>query len=321
MNRSFFISMGPGQSVFAGEEFFLPDGVPGCGFPGFLLPLFSKSKPPDFYDETSIPKLRSRPVACAGLLHGASGARRRILLYCRRRLGRRGRRTCLGLLAQLVVPHRRAAIRHVVGIFPASGAGAHARLFRPAFRARGGAVSGVVRALRNLPVPDGTDRCRRSPARRLPHPGQFRRRDRTPLVRLHAAGTLPVRPGCLAVDRDGFAMEGYLALWAFTLCIPYVHLVFPELLGECFWNDTPMLYYFSGFLGYMVLAAYLRRYHAAPRAWYKWGVALLVVAGISRRHGFSTHGWRRSGSSRTSNFRGASGRSTWPRCRSGCSCC
>lgn len=35
------------------------------------------------------------------------------------------------------------------------------------------------------------------------------------------------------------AMEGYLALWAFTLCIPYVHLVFPELLGECFWNDTP----------------------------------------------------------------------------------
>ena len=112
------------------------------------------------------------------------------------------------------------------------------------------------------------------------------------------------------------AMEGYLALWAFTLCIPYVHLVFPELLGECFWNDTPMLYYFSGFLGYMVLAAYLRRYHAAPRAWHKWG-----VAGISRRHGFSTHGWRRSGSSRTSNFRGASGRSTWPRCRSGCSCC
>ena len=97
------------------------------------------------------------------------------------------------------------------------------------------------------------------------------------------------------------AMEGYLALWAFTLCIPYVHLVFPELLGECFWNDTPMLYYFSGFLGYMVLAAYLRRYHAAPRAWYKWGVALLVVAGISRRHGFSTHGWRRSGSSRTIN--------------------
>ena len=68
------------------------------------------------------------------------------------------------------------------------------------------------------------------------------------------------------------AMEGYLALWAFTLCIPYVHLVFPELLGECFWNDTPMLYYFSGFLGYMVLAAYLRRYHAAPRAWYKWAV-------------------------------------------------
>ena len=75
------------------------------------------------------------------------------------------------------------------------------------------------------------------------------------------------------------AMEGYLALWAVTLFIPYVHLVFPELLGECYWNDTPMLYYFSGFLGYMVLAAYLRRYFAEPRAWHKWGGALLVVAG------------------------------------------
>lgn len=36
---------------------------------------------------------------------------------------------------------------------------------------------------------------------------------------------------------------------------------------------------FSGFLGYMVLAAYLRRYFAEPRAWHKWGGALLVVAG------------------------------------------
>lgn len=207
--------------------------------------------------------------------------------------------------------------------FPASGAGAHARLFRPAFRARCGAVSGVVRALRNLPVPDGTDRCRRSVARRLPHPGQFRCRDRTPLVRLYAAGTLPVRSGCLAVDRDGFApryggLSRALGLHSVhPLCAPR----FPGAARRMFLERHADALLLSGFLGYMVLAAYLRRYHAAPRAWHKWGVALLVVAGISRRHGFSTHGWRRSGSSRTSNFRGASGRSTWPRCRSGCSCC
>lgn len=52
----------------------------------------------------------------------------------------------------------------------------------------------------------------------------------------------------------------YLYLWAFTLCVPYIHMVFPAILGECFWNKTPMLYYFSGFLGYMVLAFYIRKF-------------------------------------------------------------
>ena len=51
------------------------------------------------------------------------------------------------------------------------------------------------------------------------------------------------------------SIELYLGIWAFTLCVPYIHLVFPDILGECFWNGTPMLYYFSGLLGYMVLSA------------------------------------------------------------------
>ena len=49
------------------------------------------------------------------------------------------------------------------------------------------------------------------------------------------------------------SIELYLGIWAFSLCVPYIHLVFPEVLGECFWNGTPMLYYFSGLLGYMIL--------------------------------------------------------------------
>ena len=107
------------------------------------------------------------------------------------------------------------------------------------------------------------------------------------------------------------AHRGLLAV----LAVPMI--LYPTLFGENgIVSDTAWMFLYE-----YLLAAYLRRYHAAPRAWHKWGVALLVVAGISRRHGFSTHGWRRSGSSRTSNFRGASGRSTWPRCRSGCSCC
>ena len=58
------------------------------------------------------------------------------------------------------------------------------------------------------------------------------------------------------------SIELYLGIWAFTLCVPYIHLLFPDILGECFWNGTPMLYYFSGLLGYMVLAYYLRTYAA-----------------------------------------------------------
>ena len=57
-------------------------------------------------------------------------------------------------------------------------------------------------------------------------------------------------------------LQGYLCLWAFTNCIPYIHLVFPAILGECFWNPSPMLYYFTGFAGYYILGFYIRRYNS-----------------------------------------------------------
>lgn len=57
-------------------------------------------------------------------------------------------------------------------------------------------------------------------------------------------------------------LQGYLGLWAFTTCLPYIHLWFPEVLGECFWNPTPMLHYFTGFVGYFILGYYIKRYGA-----------------------------------------------------------
>ena len=57
-------------------------------------------------------------------------------------------------------------------------------------------------------------------------------------------------------------LQGYLGVWAFTTCLPYIHLWFPEVLGECFWNPTPMLHYFTGFAGYFVLGYYIKRYGA-----------------------------------------------------------
>lgn len=70
------------------------------------------------------------------------------------------------------------------------------------------------------------------------------------------------------------ALQGYLGLWAVTSLLSYIHLLFPEILGECFWNPTPMLYYFTGFAGYFVLGFYLRRF-GAPSALPS-GVMLIV---------------------------------------------
>lgn len=57
-------------------------------------------------------------------------------------------------------------------------------------------------------------------------------------------------------------IQGYLCLWGLTNCLPYIHLLFPAVLGECFWNPSPMLYYFTGFAGYYVLGFYIRRFGA-----------------------------------------------------------
>ena len=50
-------------------------------------------------------------------------------------------------------------------------------------------------------------------------------------------------------------------IWLFVLStfIPWLHtFVTPELWGECFWNRYSMLWYCSGFLGYLVIAHYIR---------------------------------------------------------------
>lgn len=80
-------------------------------------------------------------------------------------------------------------------------------------------------------------------------------------------------------------LQGYLCLWAFTTFLPYIHLVFPEVLGECYWNDTPLLYYFSGFIGYFLLGHYLKRY-GYPSAILSW--VLLIVGYAATAYIFCT---------------------------------
>ena len=84
-------------------------------------------------------------------------------------------------------------------------------------------------------------------------------------------------------------IEFYLVLWGIALSIPYIHLIFPEIWGECSWNSTPMLYYFSGFLGYAVLGFYLKRFHAQKSKWdFVLGLALILIGYIITVYGFST---------------------------------
>jgi len=51
--------------------------------------------------------------------------------------------------------------------------------------------------------------------------------------------------------------------------------------GECYWNATPTLYYFSGFIGYVVLAVYIKRFLMAPSSRVDCFAIGLVVSGYA----------------------------------------
>ena len=51
----------------------------------------------------------------------------------------------------------------------------------------------------------------------------------------------------------------FIGLFTFTTIIPWLHrFVSPELWGECFWNKFGAFWYCSGYLGYLVLAHFIR---------------------------------------------------------------
>jgi len=51
----------------------------------------------------------------------------------------------------------------------------------------------------------------------------------------------------------------FIGIFAFSTLIPWLHrFVSPEIWGECLWNDFSALWYCSGYLGYLVLAHFIR---------------------------------------------------------------
>ena len=50
----------------------------------------------------------------------------------------------------------------------------------------------------------------------------------------------------------------FIILFAVSTCMPYITRWFGEVWGQCFWNEFHTLWYFSGYLGYLVIAHYIR---------------------------------------------------------------
>ena len=82
-------------------------------------------------------------------------------------------------------------------------------------------------------------------------------------------------------------LQTVLWIWFATLLLPYLKVAVPLLggsgeagfapvFGECAWNACGSLYYMSGFLGYMLLAYYLKTY---PLNW-SWGKTIAVAVPV-----------------------------------------
>lgn len=70
------------------------------------------------------------------------------------------------------------------------------------------------------------------------------------------------------------AREERFFIWLFALstCMPYLNRFLGEVWGQCFWNEFHLLWYFSGYLGYLVLAHYIRVH-------LRWGKRRRMVVG------------------------------------------
>lgn len=74
----------------------------------------------------------------------------------------------------------------------------------------------------------------------------------------------------------------FILLFLISTCIPYLNRWFGEVWGQCFWNEYHLLWYFSGYLGYLVLAHYIRVHlDWSRRKKLVIGVAMAVVGAVA----------------------------------------
>ena len=82
-------------------------------------------------------------------------------------------------------------------------------------------------------------------------------------------------------------MHIFLGIWLVSMLTPFIHKVWPEIWGECYWNPNSTVYYFSGFLGYLIAGAYARKYLLnTTRSYVATGIILLAIGYAGALGGF-----------------------------------
>lgn len=71
----------------------------------------------------------------------------------------------------------------------------------------------------------------------------------------------------------------FITLFLISTLMPYLNRFFGEVWGQCFWNEFHLLWYFSGYLGYLVLAHYIRVHLDWSRSKRLYAGAALTAAG------------------------------------------
>ena len=81
----------------------------------------------------------------------------------------------------------------------------------------------------------------------------------------------------------------FIGLFALSTCMPFINRWVGEAWGQCFWNEYHMLWNFSGYLGYLVMAHYIRyhlNWNRGKRLWI--GLGAFVVGTVTTIWSFYT---------------------------------
>lgn len=74
----------------------------------------------------------------------------------------------------------------------------------------------------------------------------------------------------------------FIFLFLLSTCMPYLNRWCGELWGQCFWNEYHLLWYFSGYFGYLLIAHYIRVHLDWSRAKRLWvGAAMTLVGAVA----------------------------------------